>query len=110
MFDWIPLLQLGTTGALFAWFIYQYFQEQKVRTTLKEANTDRKTDTDEVARELNTKQEVCIAEMRKDIEFIKNQVSNHLPTSMKEIQDKLDKHIENQNIFEKEMLMKVAKL
>ena len=28
-FDIIPFLQLGTTGALFAWFIFEYFKNQK---------------------------------------------------------------------------------
>jgi hypothetical protein len=100
----------GAVALLFAWFIFQYFKEKRVADTLKTSNTDKKADTDEVAREINSKQEVCLEGMRKDIEFIKSQVSNHLPTSIKELSDKMDKHIADQNIFEKDILVKVAKI
>ena len=100
----------GAVALLFAWFIWQYFKERKVADTLKTSNADKKINTDEVAREINSKQEVCLEGMRKDIEFIKLQVSNHLPTAMKEINMKLDKHVEDQNIFEKEILVRIAKI
>jgi hypothetical protein len=32
MFDFTPFLQLGTTGALFAWFIYEYFTKKDKST------------------------------------------------------------------------------
>jgi hypothetical protein len=101
---------LGFLAYIFIKDFFAYLNKNKIADTLKDANADRKTDTDEVARELNSKQEVCIEGMRKDIEFIRLQVSNHLPTAIKEITDKLDKHIEKQNEFETEVLVKVAKL
>lgn len=100
----------GAVALLFGWFIFQYFKERKVADTLKNANSDKKDDTDEVARELNSKQDVCLEGMRKDIEFIKLQVSNHLPTAIKELSDELKKHITDQNTFEKDILVKIAKL
>lgn len=100
----------GAVGILFAWFIYQYFKERSKADTLKNANADRKTDTDEVANKLDNKQEVSLAEMKKDIEFIKLQVSNHIPTTIREINSKLDEHIKNQNEFEKDILVKVARI
>ena len=72
------LLQLGTTGALFAWFIYQYFQTQKVKNTLKDSNTDKKNDTTHVASELKqheNKDEIDIALLKqKQLEL----ETNHL--------------------------------
>ena len=51
---------------------------------------DRKDDTDEVAKDLsktNNQQDVCLAELKKDVEFVKLQVSNHLPTAMKDLNE-----------------------
>jgi ribonuclease HII len=107
--DFLTILtQAGSAGIVGAMFIaYMYFDSKKKRETLVIKDTERKTDTDEVARQLNNEQEVCIAKMEKDIEFIKLQVSNHLPTAMKELMEKLDKHIEKQNLFERDILVRL---
>lgn len=110
----------GVVGLILYFFIkefFSYLNKNKVAETLKDANKDRKADTDEVAKNLNSEQNICLAEIKKDIEFIKTQVSNHIPTSLKELNDKLDKqtdklerHIESQNLFEKDILVKIAKI
>ena len=105
------LLQNGISSLFVVVIIaYLYFNSKKKAETLIVKDDERKEGTDEVARELNNTQEVCLAEMRKDIEFIKSQVSNHLPSVIKEISDKLDEHIKNQNEFEKEVLVKIARM
>jgi hypothetical protein len=105
------LLQNGISALMVVViFLILYFQNKKKADTLVIKDGERKEGTDEVARELNSQQEICMAKMEKDIEFIKLQVSNHLPTAMKEINGKLDDHIKNQNEFEKDILVKIAKL
>jgi hypothetical protein len=67
----------GVVALLFAWFIYQFFKDKAKSDTLKNVNKDRKTDTDEVARQLNNEQEVCLAVIK---EKIFNYEKNHFPT------------------------------
>jgi len=99
----------GVVALLFAWFIYQFFKDKTKADTLKSANKDRKIGTDEVARQLNNEQEVCIAKMEKDIEFIRLQVSNHLPTAMKEMNERLLKHDDDERRMWKLLIQLSAK-
>ena len=55
---------------------FSYLNKNKIAETLKEANDDRKTDTDEVARELNSKQDVDLGRIDERIKTIE---TNHLP-------------------------------
>lgn len=105
--------QYGVLGLLVYIFIkdgFAYLKDKRTADTLKEANAERKEGTDEVAKALDNKQEVCIATMGKDVEFIKLQVSNHIPTAIKELNEKLDTHIKDQNKFETDVLVKIAKI
>jgi hypothetical protein len=89
-------LQLGTTGALFAWFIYQYFQEQKVRSTLKDANAERKLDTDEVAKELNLKQDIDLGRIDERLKIIE---TNHLVHIQKSLDENVKDHSDIRTIL-----------
>ena len=105
------LLDIGKQSILAVVVIaYLWITNKNKADKLVVKDGERKTDTDEVARQLNNEQEVCLAKMEKDIEFIKLQVSNHLPTSIKELAGKMDNHIEKQDVFERDVLIKIAKL
>ena len=59
----------GAVGLLFAWFIYQYFKERGKADTLKNANQDRKTDTDEVAKDLSNSHLIDISNLKTVLEL-----------------------------------------
>jgi hypothetical protein len=90
------LLQNGISSLFVVVIIaYLYFNSKKKAETLVIRDEDRKDDTDEVAKDLsktNNQQDVCLAELKKDMEFIRLQVSNHLPTAIKDVSDKLALH------------------
>ena len=53
----------GAVGLLFAFFIWQYFRERSKADTLKSTEKVKKTDVDQVARELSQKQEIEICNL-----------------------------------------------
>lgn len=63
--DFISLLgNYGAMGLVFVFFIYSYFKERNIADTLKESNKEKKADVDEVARKLNSEQEVSISNLK----------------------------------------------
>ena len=103
----------GIIGFLLYFFVKEFFaylNKNKVADTLKDANKDRKDDTNRVAERLNTEnnsQDIAIVSLQKDIDFVKLQVSNHLPTAISEIKEELKKHDEDERKMWK-IIMQIA--
>lgn len=60
--------------------------------------------------EQDEKQDTDLARIDERLKNIELQVSNHLPTAMRALSEKLDKHIENQNYFERDIISKISKI
>jgi hypothetical protein len=95
--DFTQILLQNGISSLFVIVIiaYLYFQSKKKAETLIIKDDNRKDDTDEVAKDLSKtthQQDLNLVGLTKDIEFVKLQVSNHLPTAIKELSDKLELH------------------
>jgi len=86
----------GVVGLILYFFIkefFSYLNKNKVAETLKDSNLDKKKDTDEVARELNSKQDVYLGRIDERLKVIE---TNHLVHIQKSLENNTVEHTQIQ--------------